>query len=387
MNWQQMNIKKNIIIIAITAVISSFLTIATEFFLLGLDVSKLENVIRFVGALRFIELRYVDTVNYSKLMDGAINGMVKSLDDPHSIYLDANLYKRLIERTEGSFGGIGVYMGFKDNKVQIVSVIEGTPGAKAGLKANDEIVAVDGTQTSEMQPEEVAMHVRGEIGTDVSLTIHREGETDKDYIITRDSIKVQTTSNSMLDGDLGYIRIASFSEDTANEFKAAYNKLVQEGMNGIIIDLRSNPGGLVNSVVDIANMVVPKGLVVSTVQRDGSKEEYFSELTESKYPIVVLIDGNSASASEILAGALQDTHAATIVGEKSYGKGSIQAVMPMFHDDALKLTVAKYYTPNGNSIDGTGVKPDVEVTLDVSGTEDNQLIKAKEVLRDKINAR
>ena len=183
---------------------------------------------------------------------------------------------------------------------------------------------------------------------------------------------------------MGYIRIASFSENTGKEFKAAYDSLEEQGMKGLIIDLRENPGGLVTSCVEIANMVVPKGPIVSVVERDGSKEVHESNLEESKYPIIVLIDGNSASASEILAGALQDTGAATLVGTKSYGKGSVQVVVPMLHDDGLKLTIAKYYTPNGRCIDGTGIEPDVEVELPEGATTDVQLEKAKEVLKEKL---
>ena len=265
-------------------------------------------------------------------------------------------------------------------------MLEGTPGEKAGLKANDEILAVDGTPVTEYQPEEVAMHIRGKIGTEVALTIHRDGSEDQDYTMVRDTITIRTAKGRMLDGtQLGYIRIASFAENTGKEFKEEYDQLEAAGMKGLIIDLRQNPGGLINSCVEIADMVVPKGPVVSVVQRDGSKEEYDSDLAESKYPIVVLIDGNSASASEILAGALQDTGAATLVGTKSYGKGSVQTVVPLFHEDGLKLTIAKYYTPNGRSIDGIGIDPDVEVDFNAGDTTDVQLQKAQEVLKEKVD--
>ena len=227
------------------------------------------------------------------------------------------------------------------------------------------------------------MHIRGEVGTHVTLTISRDG-SESDYDIERATIKIETAKGKMLADGMGYIRIASFSENTDKEFEAAYKELEAQGMKGLIIDLRENPGGLLTSCVNIANMVVPKGPIVSVVERDGSKEVHESKLEEEKYPIVVLIDGNSASASEILAGALQDTGAATIVGTKSYGKGSVQVVMPMFHKDALKLTIAKYYTPNGRCIDGIGIEPDVEVDFQPGDTTDVQLEKAEEVLRQKI---
>lgn len=378
-----MSKKKIIIGVLLTAVLSSFLTIAGLCFAFGIHGNEVADIVRFLGVKRFIEARYVSDVNETKLMDGAISGMVQSLGDPHSLYMNADRFEQLKEHTEGEFGGIGVTMGFKDSKVTIISVLDDTPGEHAGLEAGDEIMAVDGTPVSEMQPEEVAMHIRGEVGTKVVLTIERGGET-QDYTIERATIKIDTAKGTMLEDGMGYIRIASFSENTGKEFKAAYDSLEEQGMKGLIIDLRENPGGLVTSCVEIANMVVPKGPIVSVVERDGSKEVHESKLEESKYPIVVLIDGNSASASEILAGALQDTGAATLVGTKSYGKGSVQVVVPMLHNDGLKLTIAKYYTPNGRCIDGTGIEPDVEVELPEGATTDVQLEKAKEVLKEKL---
>lgn len=375
--------EKIIIGILVTALLSSCLTVAGLCFALGINFKQAGDIARFFGVKHFIEARYVNEVDDSQLMDGAISGMVQSLGDPHSIYLQADMYQELKAHTEGEFGGIGVTMGFKDNKVTIISVLPDTPGEKAGLKAGDEILAVDGTPVSEMQSEEVAMHIRGEVGTHVTLTISRDG-SESDYDIERATIKIETAKGKMLADGMGYIRIASFSENTDKEFEAAYKELEAQGMKGLIIDLRENPGGLVTSCVNIANMVVPKGPIVSVVERDGSKEVHESKLEEEKYPIVVLIDGNSASASEILAGALQDTGAATIVGTKSYGKGSVQVVMPMFHKDALKLTIAKYYTPNGRCIDGIGIEPDVEVDFQPGDTTDVQLEKAEEVLRQKM---
>ncbi|SDP65701.1 S41 family peptidase [Selenomonas ruminantium] len=380
-----MSKKKIALIVLATALVSSVLTVMGLMKLLGLGGDKTTDLLRFFGVKRMIEMRYVSDVDSSKLMDGAIDGMVKSLGDPHSIYMKSSLYKSLKEHTAGAFGGIGVTMGFKDDKVTIMSVLEGTPGEKVGLKVGDEIMSVDGTPVSEFQPEEVAMHIRGEAGTEVKLMIHRADEEDREYAIERDMIKVRSAKGKMLDDTkMGYIRIASFGENTAEEFREEYNRLAEEGMQGMIIDLRQNPGGLITSCVDVAKMLVPKGNIVSVVQKDGSREEYDSDLEAVKYPVVVLIDGNSASASEILAGALQDTEAATIVGTKSYGKGSVQVVVPLFHDDGLKLTIAKYYTPSGKCIDGIGIEPDVTVNLSEEDTEDKQLNMAKEILQQKL---
>ena len=354
--------------------------------ILGLGGEKTTDLLRFFGVMRMIETRYVSDVDSSTLMDGAIDGMVKSLGDPHSMYMKTSLYKSLKEHTAGAFGGIGVTMGFKDDKVTIMSVLEGTPGEKVGLKVGDEILSVDGTPVSEYQPEEVALHIRGEAGTEVKLLIHRAEEEDKEYTIERDMIKVRSAKGKLLDdSNLGYIRIASFGENTGDEFKEEYNKLKDSGMTGLILDLRQNPGGLITSCVEVADMLVPKGNIVSVVQRDGSRESYDSDLEEAPYPLVVLIDENSASASEILAGALQDREAATIVGTKSYGKGSVQVVVPLFHNDGLKLTIAKYYTPSGKCIDGIGIEPDITVNLPEDVLEDTQLNMAKEVLQKKIS--
>jgi len=374
-------------IIVVTAVVSVLLTLGGICYALGMTGQKVGDVLRFAGAMKFIESRYVNDVDTTKLMDGAISGMVQSLGDPHSIYLEPKMYRQLMDHTEGSFGGVGIYMGFKDNKVSVISVMEDSPAAKAGMEANDEILAVDGTPVTEMQPEEVALHIRGEAGTSVTLSVRRNGTESKEFVVTRDIIQVKTSAGKMLEDGMGYIRIASFSENTPEEFKASYEQLEQEGMKGLIIDLRENPGGLVTSSVAIANMVVPEGPVVSVVERSGKKEEYTSDLKEVKYPLVVLIDGNSASAAEILAGAVQDTGAGTLVGTKSYGKGSVQMVMPIFHDDAIKLTIAKYYTPKGRSIDGVGIDPDVNIALQPGASTDEQLAKAEDVLKGKMEGR
>lgn len=380
------NKKRLALIVIVTAVISSLLTMAAWVAVLGLDKYKAADLMRFFVTMRLVEARYVDSVDDSKLMDGAISGMVQSLGDPHSIYMNQDMFKQLMEHTEGSFGGIGITMGFKDNKVSVVSVLEGTPGEAAGLMAGDEILAVDGTPVTEWQPEEVVLHIRGEVGTEVVLTVHREGQENADYTLTRGTIHVPSVKGLKLDGtELGYIRIASFAEMTGLEFKSEYEKLKQEGIKGLIIDLRQNPGGLITSCVEVARELVPAGPIVSVVERNGSKEEYDSELESANPPIVVLMDKGSASASEILAGALQDTGAGTVVGTQSYGKGSVQIVVPLLHEDGIKLTIAKYYTPSGRSIDGTGITPDVEVPMNPGDTTDVQLEKAKEVLQGKLN--
>ncbi|MDY3741053.1 MAG: S41 family peptidase [Selenomonadaceae bacterium] len=382
MNW-----KKYLITIVLTAMVTVSLAMAGFMAIFGFDLKQVAGVARLIGVMQFVERKYVNDVDTDTIINGAISGMVGSLGDPHSLYMDVEKYEKLKSQTEGSFGGIGIVMSFQEkDKVMVSSVLEESPAQSAGILAGDQIMAVDGVSVTDYQPEETAAHIRGKEGTEVVLTIHREGAEDKDYSITRSNILFKTAAGEMIPEhpNVGYIRIASFSENTAKEFKENYDKLATEGMKGLIIDLRSNPGGLVTSCVDIANMVVPKGDVVSIIDKSGNKEVYVSELEETKYPIVVLIDENSASASEILAGALQDTGAATLVGNKSFGKGSVQIVLPLLAGDAVKMTIAKYYTPSGRSIDGTGIEPDVKVELNAAGGIDNQLVKAIEIMEEKI---
>ena len=348
------------------------------------DWPDISNFVRLFAAQYFVKSYFVDEIDDSKLTDGAIAGMVGSLSDQHSRYLDKKMYQELKQHTEASFGGIGIVMGFRDQKVIVMSVMEGTPGEIAGLQPGDEILAVDGKPVKDYQPDEVALHIRGEIATEVVLTVSRNGEQPTDYKIERANIHVQTAAGKMLEDGIGYIRITSFAEKTAEEFAKSYKELETKGMKALIIDVRENPGGLVSSCVEIAGQVVPKGEIVSVIHRDGTKEKYESELEKVSYPIAVLINGNSASASEILSGALQDTGAAVIVGTKSYGKGSVQAVFPLGSGDAVKLTVAKYYTPNGRSIDGTGIEPDCRIELDTENPVDTQLVKSVELLKEKI---
>lgn len=378
-------ILKTIIAVLLIAIISSISTLGLIYYALGFNEQGFSNLMRFITAYRFIETKYVNDTDDVKLIDGAIDGMVKSLNDPHSNYLSPKMYKTLMEQTEGSFAGIGVVMGMdNEQKIHIVGIMENSPGQEAGLQEGDEILAVDGVPVTQMAFDEVAAHVRGQAGTDVVLTIMRDN-ANQDITITRDNIKLKTVGHKMLDNNIGYIQIVSFSEDTANEFNEAYNDLKNQGMKALVLDLRNNPGGLLTTCVEIAKKLVPKGEIVSIVDKQGNKETYSSSLEAPEYPLAVLINKNSASASEILSGAIQDTKAGTIIGNTSYGKGSVQTILPMFEDDAVKLTIAKYYTPSGRSIDGTGITPDIEINLDENATSDTQLDKALEILKAQLN--
>ena len=372
-----------------TALVSSAVTAGGLLTLIGANQQTFLDLARFVSLKNFISTQYVEPVEDKVLIEGALSGMVNALGDKHSTYLNAKRFEELKNHTDAAFGGIGVVMGYRENKVVILSVMEGTPSEAAGLLPEDEIYLVEGAPASELTFEEVAMKIRGEVGTQVTLTVRRYEDKaarkydDKEIRITRDLIHVKTAEGQMLEDGIGYLRIASFGSSTDKEFKEALAKLKSENMKGLIIDLRLNHGGLLTTCVEIAKEIVPKGPIVSIVYRDGSKEEFTSGLEKNDLPMVVLIDGDSASASEILAGALQDTGAATVVGVTSYGKGSVQSIRQLpGTDDGLKLTVAKYFTPSGRSIDGVGITPDVKE----EGDKAEQLEKAIELLKEKIQS-
>lgn len=318
------------------------------------------------------------------LMTGAVKGMINSLGDPHSIYMDAKLYKDFMIETEGSFGGVGIVLGVKDKMLTVVSPIEGTPGEKAGIKSGDQIIKIEGKDTQDMALDEAVSKIRGAEGTKVTLTIKRNQEI-KDYTLTRTNIQIKTVAGKMMPGNIGYIRISMFNEHTGADFSRKLQELEKEGMQSLILDLRDNPGGLLEESVKVSGKLVPKGPVVSVVTRDGTRETHSSRLEAVKYPLVVLVNNGSASASEIVAGAVQDTAAGTLVGTKTYGKGSVQTILRLDATTAMKLTIAKYLTPKDRSINGVGIEPDVKVeNPDFKDGKDTQLEKALEIIKTKM---
>ena len=342
-------------------------------------------VIQFLFTLGRIHSGYVGEYTDKKLFEGAMHGMVESLDDPYSEYLDAEAFTHLNEMTDGTFGGIGVVLGQRNKEFVVVSPMEGSPGAKAGIEAGDKILKVNDTDTKGRTLEDVVRTIRGKKGTNVKLLLeHKNGEQFTADIV-RDDIKIQSVAGKMLpDSKIGYIRIAMFNENTGEEFKKAYEKLEQEGMQATLLDLRHNPGGLLNECVKVSNYIVPKGPVVSITDKQGNTKVYESKLEKVKYPLAVLIDNGSASASEIVSGAVQDTKAGKLFGVKTYGKGCVQSIFHITPETGLKLTTAMYYTPSGRSIHKVGVSPDVEIELPEKPTSDVQLKKAEEYLREEL---
>ncbi|QJW48185.1 S41 family peptidase [bacterium BFN5] len=320
--------KRKIVVGAILLVLVTFFaTVGGFYYLINLGSGDAASTLKFMRALQIVKSRYVEEVPMDTLMTGAIKGMVGSLGDPHSIYMDPKTYKEFMIETEGSFGGVGIVVGVKEKMLTVVSPIEGTPGDKAGIKSGDQILKIDGLDTKDMALDEAVNKIRGPEGSQVTLTIRRGSEQMKDYTLTRSNIQIKTISGKMLPGNIGYIRLSMFNENTGADFIKQYQELESAGMKAVILDLRDNPGGLLEESVKVAGKFVPQGPVVSVVMRDGHRETHSSNLQAVKYPVAVLVNGGSASASEIVAGAIQDTQAGTLVGTKTYGKGSVQTLM------------------------------------------------------------
>ncbi|MDR3631260.1 MAG: S41 family peptidase [Desulfocapsaceae bacterium] len=319
----------------------------------------------FANVLSLLQENYVDPVNTKELIDGAVNGLLLSLD-PHSSYLTPQNFQDLKDETDGSFTGIGIEITMRDNILTIVSSIEGTPADQAGLKAKDMIVRINGESTKEMNPMDALRKLRGPKGTKVTITIQREGwKTLKDFTLVRDTIPLQSVKAFFLEPGLAYTRITNFQSQTTADFKKALHDMeAVHPIKGLILDLRNNPGGLLNQAVSTAEIFIDEGIIVSTKGRTQDQNMTFKvheNSGEGKYPMVVLVNEGSASASEIVAGALQDHKRAIIVGTQTFGKGSVQTIIPLPDGAALRLTTARYYTPSGRSIQEKGITPDVEV--------------------------
>jgi carboxyl-terminal processing protease len=339
----------------------------------------------FTEVLRQIEKNYVEPEDEQKLIQSAIKGMVQGLD-PHSSYLTKEEHQDLLSETKGSFSGIGVEITVRDNVLTVVSPIEGTPAYKAGIQAGDKIVKIDGKLAADMTLPEAIKSIRGEKGTKVTLTIMREGaEKPLEFTVTRDVIPIRSVRSSLLTPKIAYVRISNFQSKTTNDLSAELEKLENgRKLEGLILDLRNNPGGLLSQAIDVSDLFLESGVIVSTKGRESSqdmKATAHKKKTERNYPIIVLVNGGSASAAEIVAGALQDNKRALILGTKTFGKGSVQTIIPLSDGSGLRLTTAMYYTPSGRSIQASGIEPDVVVKY-VPPVEEDAKDKAR-MIREK----
>ncbi len=330
------------------------------------DANTYELLNLFGEVMERAKLNYVEEVSDKKLIEAAINGMLTSLD-PHSSYLDAESFNYMNEQTKGKFGGLGIEVTMDNGLVKVVSPIDDTPAAKAGIKAGDYITHINGETVVGMSLNDAVSKMRGKIGEKVKLSIRRVNSKPIELTIKRQEIKIQSVKSEIKDDSIAYIRISSFTEDVDDTVSKAITdakKKLKNKLLGIVIDVRNNPGGLLDQAVDVSDLFLEKGEIVSTRSRNESDTVKFmaNEGDVAKgLPIVVMINEGSASASEILAGALQDHHRAIILGEKSFGKGSVQTVIPLRDYGAMRLTTARYYTPSGRSIQAKGIEPDIEV--------------------------
>jgi carboxyl-terminal processing protease len=353
----------------------------------AIDRNTYKNLKTFSEVLDMVEKNYVEPVESDKLIQGAINGMIKSLD-PHSVFMTADMYKDLEVETRGSFGGLGIEITILKDVLTVVSPIEDTPAYNAGIKAGDQIIKIDDKSTKDITITDAVKKLRGPRDTKVTITIMREGMTKpKDFVITRSIIKIRAVKIKVYENQIGYIRIAAFQERTADDVKKAIREITEKAkpLTGLVIDLRNNPGGLLNQSVDVSDLFLKSGVIVSTRGRSPNMESKAmakNDGDEPTCPIVVLVNEGTASAAEIVSGALQDNGRAVILGAQTFGKGSVQTVIPMEGGAALKLTTAKYYTPKGRSIQAEGITPDIMVKLirpaeEKNGTEE-QLMRMRE---------
>ncbi len=342
---------------------------------------KLEAYIKFTQILNLIENQYVDDINTSTLVDKALKGLMANLD-AHSTFMDTKAYKELNVQTKGEFGGLGISIGMKDGALTVIAPLDGTPAYKAGVKAGDIILKIDDKATLGMNIDESVKLMRGKPGTPITLTIIRKHELKPLKIkIVRDIIKIKSVHAKTIDDNILYLHISSFDQKVVEEVTKAIQ--AHPKAKGLILDLRNNPGGLLDQAVGLVDMFVEKGVIVSQKGKMKSENvEYAAHKPNSdlETPIVTLVNGGSASASEIVSGALQDFNRSVVIGEKTFGKGSVQVVMPIGKDEALKLTVARYYLPSGRTIQNVGVTPDIIVhTGKIDYNEDPALLKERDL--------
>ncbi|TCK93472.1 carboxyl-terminal processing protease [Natranaerovirga hydrolytica] len=358
---------------------------------------ELEVEDKFNILVQYLDRYYYEEINTEDLIENAFKGMLEGIGDPYTVYYNEEEYRRLLESTEGVYSGIGVVVTYdeENSQIRVLSPFIGSPGEKAGLLPDDIILEVDGISVEGMNLEEAVGLITGEEGTEVVLTIYRESEErEMDFPIIRETIDIPTVESEMLENNIGYIQITDFDSVTYNQFMEALEGLEEQNQQGLILDLRNNPGGLLHIVEAIADEMLSEGLIVYTEDKHGNREELRSDGSRSfDKPLVVLINQYSASASEILAGAIKDHEVGTLVGTTTFGKGLVQRPFPVGDGSGLKLTVSKYFTPNGHYIQDVGIEPDVTVEvpeelrnqLTFERDEDVQLHKALEIINDQLN--
>lgn len=353
-----------------------------------------EDFSRLIYMRDFLLENFYRELDEETLMEGAIRGMFEATGDPYSTFMSPEEFEDFMQETEGSFGGIGIIVTpGEDGHVTVVSPIENTPGFRAGIQTGDRIIEVDGQEVQGPNLNKAVDLMRGEPGTEVNIAIRREGERELiEMTIVRETIKIETVHHEMLEEDIGYIRITNFNQQTARDFREALDDLVASNMQGLVLDLRNNPGGLLSQTIAIADMILDEQVIVFTEDREGNRREETSSADHVDVPLTVLVNKGSASASEILAGAVQDGNRGTIIGETTFGKALVQGIRNYSGDGSgFRYTVSQYFTPDGNFIQDVGIEPDIIVEMDrtvsvelIRDGEDLQLQRGIEVLKEKL---
>jgi len=352
----------------------------------GIMATNYKHAGNLIKVYSLVKSQYLEEVSTTKLVDGAISGMVESLEDPYSAYLDAETYSHLQEQIRGTFGGLGILVGIADDYLTVVRAYEGTPAHEEGIRAGDKIESIDGKDARGMDLETAVGIMRGPVGTKIELSLLREGrEEPLKVTLTRREISVPTVEGRIIeDTKIAHVGIAQFNEKTPGELESTLGNLKEQGMQALILDLRNNPGGELVAAKEVADKFIPGGPVVTVDYRVGKDYTYEADEQCLDIPLVVLVNGNSASASEIVAGAIKDTGVGKLLGTTTFGKGIVQTVFPLDNGAALKLTTARYLTPEGHNIHGKGIVPDIKVSQGSLEGEDLQLRKAVELLEGSV---
>lgn len=379
-----------IAIVLITNILTMF---GTTSFITNAQGNAVQNFSKLFQVRNQLYKYYDGSINDSTLVEGAIKGMTSSLNDPYTVFMNKKEFEDFNIQTQGNYSGVGIEVTAKNNNIVVMDVFDNSPSKKAGIMENDIIEKVNGTSVSGKDLDKAVALMKGPENTEVKLTLYRQSKGNFDVKVKRQKIDIATVKGEMLQDNVGYIQVSMFDENTAKSFKNELNKLKSQGMKSLIIDLRDNPGGVLDQCVDMVSNFVPSGkTIVSTIDKYNHKKEYKSKGGDFiNLPLTILTNGNSASASEIFSGAIRDYKIGTLVGEKTYGKGVVQTILDTGNGTALKVTVSKYYTPNGENIHKKGIKPNVEVVypeelkkVAYDRNKDPQFSKAFEIAKSKI---
>lgn len=401
-----MNKRKNVLVIILVILITSIVTFtATTFFSIEFgdkviiskkDFVQYQKLSKLLAVKSIIQDNYIEVPEEEDLYTGAVKGLVRALDDPYSVYFDKQEFAELLEHTQGEYSGLGLLVTVdpEDNLITVVKTFKDSPAQQVGIKIGDKIVNVNNQDVTGDEFDMAITMMKGVEGTEVDVRIFRPQEKKfYDHKIKRAKVHIDTVASKIYDKEIGYVEISTFDNNTAKEFETHLDGLIKQGIKGIIIDVRNNPGGSLEQVVEVTDKLVPEGLIVYTKQRDGTGEKFTADKDWVEMPIAVLINGGSASASEILAGAVKDRKSGILIGEKTFGKGLVQQLWPFEDGTGLKFTISKYYTPLGKCIQDIGIEPDIKVELPeeyktssiIEEKDDSQLQTALDKVNQMIN--